>query len=353
MGDSAALRYTGFVNASTVLTSRVKHLAREAGFHAAGIAPAEAIAPSWRERFEAWLRDGHAAGMDYLHRDPAQRYDPQKVLAEARSVIVLATSYAPAATDPEGDLAVARYARGRDYHKVLKKRAHQLCDRLRDERGDFLGRAFVDTGPLAEKSLAALAGLGWIGRNGLLIVPGLGSWVLLTEILCNLPLVPDAPHVGDCGTCRACRSACPTAALLGDGLIEANRCLSYRNKGGRSVSPEHWAAMGNRIFGCDACQDICPHNRDVPAGDPQLRYSDSHRPLMLADVLTWSEGDWDRATPGRAIRRAGYLPLLRHAVIAAGNARRGDLCEALQALARREPELGEAVAWALAQLARD
>lgn len=345
---AAGFRYTVRVQPSE-LTSRVKHLAVESGFHAVGIAPAEAIDVAWRQRFERWLESGHAGEMDYLHRDPCQRYDPRRVLAESRSVIVLATSYAPAPDDPVGDLAVARYARGRDYHKVLKKRAHQLCDRLCEVRPDFLGRAFVDTGPVAEKSLAVLAGLGWVGRNGLLIVPGLGSWVLLTEILCNLPLEPDVPHRGDCGHCRACLTACPTSALLGEGLIAAEQCLSYRNKGGRQLPREHWAAMGNRLFGCDACQDVCPHNRDVPPGEPQLRSSADYPPLMLADVLAWSEADFDLATRGRPVRRAGYLPLLRHAVIAAGNTGRRDLQAALECLRHRQPELQDAIEWARQQ----
>ncbi len=349
---AAGFGYTVGVQPSEV-TLRVKRLSLEGGFQAVGIAPATAIDAAWRQRFEQWLESGHAGEMDYLHRDSIQRYDPRRVLAECRSVIVLATSYAPSPDDPTGDLAVARYARGRDYHKVLKKRAHQLCDRLREAWPEFIGRAFVDTGPVAEKSLAVLAGLGWVGRNGLLIVPGLGSWVLLTEILCNLPLMPDAPHTGNCGPCRACLAACPTSALLGDGLIAAQRCLSYRNKGGRQLPREQWTAMGNRLFGCDACQEVCPHNRDVPPGDPQLRSSEDSPPLMLAEVLNWSEADFDLLTRGRPIRRAGYLPLLRHAVIAGGNTGRQDVQAVLEDLRRRRPELQDVIDWAQQQSRRE
>ncbi|MBS3821940.1 MAG: tRNA epoxyqueuosine(34) reductase QueG [Planctomycetes bacterium] len=335
------------------LTLRVKHLAAEFGFATAGIAPATAVDGTWRQRFEQWLAEGHAAAMDYMHRDPARRFDPQRVVDEARSVIVLATSYAPDPNDPVGDIDIARYARGRDYHKVLKKRAHALCDRLRDMAPDFAGRAFVDSAPVAEKSLAVLAGLGWIGRNGLLIVAGLGSYVLLTEIVCNLPLTPDAPSGGSCGPCRACIDVCPTAALLGDGLLNVRRCLSYRNKGGRSLPREYWPAAGVRVFGCDACQEVCPHNIDVPPGDPQLRSSPGRRALQLADLLAWSEKDFNAATRGSPVRRAGYDALMLHAVVAAGNARRTDLRGRLEALGRDRPALAEAVAWALARIEGD
>ena len=299
------------------LTKIVKDLAAEVGFHRAGVAPAEAI-----ERFETfrqWLHRGWHAEMAYMARHQAKRRDPRRLVPGARSVLSLAVGYAPPPQSRRETHHLAPCARGRDYHKVLKRRCHALMDRIRQIEPSFAGRAFVDTGPVMERTLAAAAGLGWIGRNGCLLVPGLGSYVLLAEIISNLPLQPDGPIPTECLDCRKCVATCPTAALDGCGLLDARKCVSYLTIEHRGpIDPALWPAMGTTVFGCDICQAVCPHNRHLPPGDDDLLPTDPAS-LDLADILSWTQDDWDRATRGRALRRARWPMLLRNALIAAGN----------------------------------
>jgi epoxyqueuosine reductase len=333
------------------LTAAVKRLALEAGFHRVGVAPAGPVPRA--EAFDAWLSRGWHAGMAYMARNREKRRRPDRLVAGARSVICLAVSYAPAdeaapaaADDPRA--FIARYARGRDYHKLLKQRCRRLIERIRRLAPRFEGRAFVDSAPVMERGLAAAAGVGWIGRNGMLIVPGLGSYVVLAEIVCSLPLRADGPLEGGCGDCGRCVAACPTGAIMADGLVDARRCLSYLTVECRGpVGRAYWPAVGRRLFGCDTCQEACPHNRGVPAGDEALRAA---APPALADVLAWSEADWDAATRGSAVRRATYEMLLRNACLAAGNTGDESLRPPLEALRQRVPRLAEEADWALARL---
>lgn len=298
-------------------TSLVKTIALEAGFARVGIAPAGPVNQQDALRFTEWIAAGRHGSMDYLARNVEQRLNPALLVEGARSVICLAAPYAPAAADPQPLAPLARSSRGRDYHKVLKRRAQALCDRLREVAPEFVGRAFVDTAPLLERSLAAAAGLGWIGWNRCLVAPGLGSYVLLCEIVCNLELEADGPAASQCGDCGACIRACPTGALSEEGL-DARRCVSYLTIEHRGdIEPELASRMGCRLIGCDACQEACPHNRDVPAGEPALRASQP--PLggaTLADVLAWTAEEWDAATRGSASRRATHEMFVRNAKIA-------------------------------------
>ena len=300
------------------ITAEVKKLAMDAGFARVGIASVDANLHA--ERFRAWLASGYHADMAYMGRNVEKRLAPALLVDGARSVICLAVGYA-GQDRPAGGVLVARYARGRDYHKVLKKRCRRLMDQIRGIAGEFEGRAFVDSGPVAERALAAAAGLGWIGRNGCLVVPGLGSYVLLCEIVCNLSLVPDGPIASQCEDCGACVSACPTGAIMEEGLVDCRRCISYltiENRG--EIAPDLRPLMGPRVFGCDTCQEACPHNRDLPAGDPEL--AATGQPLggaSIAEILTWRPDDWDRATRGSSTRRATYEMFLRNARIAAAN----------------------------------
>jgi len=206
-----------------------------------------------------------------------------------------------------------------------------------------------------ERSLAAAAGLGWIGRNCCLVVPGLGSYVLLCEIVCNLPLAPDEPIAGRCDDCGACVGACPTGALTDAGL-DARRCVSYLTvEHAGPIAPDLWPHMGTCLVGCDACQAACPHNQAVPPGEAELRASTP--PLGgagLADVLAWTPADWDAATRGSAARRVRYDAMLRNAVIAAGNAagtgQAPSLIAPLRRLLASRGELRAAVEWALGRL---
>lgn len=296
------------------LTQVVKAMARAAGFAAVGVA--DVRAPLRPDLFGQWLERGWAGQMDYMARHVERRCRPALLVEGARNVICLAVGYAPAG---EGGGLIARYARGRDYHKLLKRRCHKLMDRLREMESTFEGRAFVDSGPIPERSLAAAAGVGWIGRNGCLFVPGLGSYVLLCEIVCNLDLVPDTPIDSRCTGCDKCIRACPTGAIADPPLMDSTRCISYLTIEHEEEIPEElWLKIGHRVFGCDACQEACPHNRGVPAGDAEF-LSPTQGDLgekSLAEILAWSPEDWDAATRGSAARRARHAMWIRNAKIA-------------------------------------
>jgi epoxyqueuosine reductase len=322
-------------------TFRIKSVAKEAGFSAVGIAPATAV--DGEARYRAWLAAGKHAGMEYMARNVDVRFHPEKLLPGAKSVICLAVGYAPSAVfldvDCEGDAFIARYARGRDYHKVLKRQCAKLMAAISATEPEFSGRAFVDAGPIAERSLAARAGLGFIGGNGCLIVPGLGSYVLLCEIVCNLPLAPDSPMTNSCGDCRACIDACPNAAIGDDATVDAPRCLSYLTIEHRGeIAQEFHERMGLRVFGCDACQEVCPHNASLPAGDVELVAPREIAKLSLAEMLAMTSEDFDAVSRGSAVRRCGHEGLLRNAIIAAGNSGDGKLIEWLERLAVQRPE---------------
>jgi epoxyqueuosine reductase len=303
------------------ITSTAKALALEAGFARVGIASAGPVAHA--EAFERWLAGGLYADMRYMARNVAMRLRPDLLVPGARSVLCLAVGYAPSGEDDRRGRLVARFARGRDYHKVLKRRCIRLMDRLRERFPDFAGRAFVDSGPVMERSLAAAAGVGWIGANGCLVAPGLGSYVLLCEIISNLPLEPDGPIPSQCSNCGRCVNACPTGALVGDGLVDARLCISYQTIENRGEIPAHLRPLiGGRIFGCDACQEACPFNKGLPPGDAELV---GRGPVLGGagpeEILRWTEAEWDAATRGRALRRATCEMFRRNAAIAAGNIR--------------------------------
>jgi len=340
-----------FMTDPAELKALIVRLAGELGFARVGIAPAGPAREA--PRFREFLAAGCHAGMAYLARDPEKRCDARNALDGAASVICLAGSYAPRPKDAAGG-HVARYARGRDYHRLLRRRCKQLIAELSKAEPNLAGRICVDTAALLERDLAAAAGLGWIGRNGCLVDRRLGSYLLLAEIVTNLPLAPDEPVKNRCGACRACVDACPTAAIREDGLVDARRCISYLTIEHRGMIPvEFRAAMGQNLFGCDICQEVCPWNRRVPAGEAELRGPTELAETPLAAVLNWSEPDWDRATRGTAARRAKYDVLLRNAAIAAGNAGDPTSKAVLTRLAgRRVPLVAEAARWALARIAQ-
>jgi epoxyqueuosine reductase len=355
------------------ITASVKSLAMAQGFARVGITSAGDVADG--PRFTEWLRLGRHASMSYLARNVELRLRPDRLVPGARSVICLAAEYPSAGAEGGaggGGGLVARYARGRDYHKVLKRRCHGLIDSIRRIEPAFGGKAFVDSGPVLERSLAAAAGVGWIGRNCCLVAPGMGSYLLLCEIVCNLPLRPDGPLAeGGCTGCDACVRACPTGALTGDGL-DARRCVSYLTVEHRgAIDPALWAGMGRRLVGCDACQEACPHNRPTPTGGADLRAEHVELPgtvrrepvpffqaAGLADILRWTAEDWDLATRGSAARRVRFDDMIRNAVIAAGNSggldesqsQTADLLSALRALEAGRPELQNLIRCAIGRL---
>ncbi len=296
------------------LSALIKQLARAAGFDRCGIASAE---PLGRGDFlRDWLAAGHAGSMDYLARNTEQRNDPALLLDGARSVICLAADYRDAGPDdtqpvPPAHGYVARYARGRDYHKVLRKRAWRLVDTLREELGDakFDARVCVDTAPLLERELARRAGLGWVGKNTMVIDPSGGSYFFLAEVITTLEIAADAPIEDHCGRCRRCLDACPTAAFPEPGVMDASRCISYLTIERKDDIPDELAnAVGPHLFGCDICQAVCPFNERFAAvaDDPELVGPEAAERghVDLQPVLDWDREQWLDALRGRAAKRA-------------------------------------------------
>jgi len=309
-------------------------LAYSLGFARAGSCPAK---PSrWGDALQRWLDQGKHGSMAYLAEHIDVRLDPAKLLDNARSVVMVADQYASRldAPDPPSPTRgrIARYARGRDYHKVIKKRLHRLCDALRVHHPDATFRAFTDTAPVLERELATLCGLGWVAKHTLIIHPRLGSYLLLGGIVTSLQLHPDqrqsrsgADLVADhCGTCTRCIDACPTSCIT-PYSVDASRCISYLTIERRlPIDPSFHHAIGNRIFGCDVCQEVCPHNAPVPAArDAGDRIHPDYAPrrdsLDLLEVLSWTEEDRRRTIAGTAMTRATLAMFRRNALIAAGN----------------------------------
>lgn len=339
------------------LATAIEQMAREEGFARTGVAPAGAVGRY--DLFMRWLGRGCHAGMEYMGRNLPQRQRPDVLVEGAKSVICLAVGYAP---PPRGESAgacagemVARYARGRDYHKVLRERCKRLMDRIQQVEPSFRGRAFVDSAPIMERALAVAGGLGWIGENGCLIVPGLGSYVVLCEIVSNLQLPPAEALANRCDNCGRCAAACPTGAILADGLVDCRRCVSYLTIEHRGlIEPEHWRRIGTRVFGCDACQEACPFNEGVPAGDRELTGGGlALGGAGIGQILAWKADDWDAATRGSATRRADCEMFVRNAVIAAGNSGDGRLVEPLTALRMDGRQDMDMIDWALDRLKND
>lgn len=349
---------------SVVDRERVKALARSLGFDLAGVAPA--APPPHAERLADWLARGYAGEMAWLERRAAERADPRLVFPAARSVLVVALVYdpGPRIETPPGHGDVARYAGGDDYHDVLRERLDALGVALEAlfER-KVAARAYVDTGPLLERPLAAAAGLGWIGKNTLLLHPTLGSYLFLGVLLQDLPLPPDDPEPDHCGTCQACLDACPTDAFVEPGVLDARRCLSYTTIELRGPIPEALrAAQGAHVFGCDVCQEVCPWNRRerrvLPADPHGLRARLAARAAWRAPSLAWllalEEDAWRGATRRTALRRTKHRFLLRNALVAAGNAGDPTLApHVARHTASGDPVVSEHARWALARLRGD
>ena len=315
--------------APQTLADRVKALALGVGFDLAGIAPADPVPESGFLR--EWLARGYDGEMAYIGRHVAERLDPRRVLPGARSIVVVGLVYDPGArpAGAPGSAEIARYAGGDDYHDVLLDRLRALASGLEAwVEAPVATRCYVDTGPVLERVAAAYAGLGWIGKNTCLIHPRLGSYVFLGVLLTDLELTPDRREPDHCGTCRACLDACPTDAFPEPYVLDATRCISYTTIELRgAIDPGLRDAHGDRVFGCDVCQEVCPWNlrerREVPPDPLGLRARLSPRPEWLRPTLAWilslDEGAWRAARRRTALRRDKRRGLLRNALIAAGN----------------------------------
>ncbi len=338
------------------LPRQIKSWGRALGFAAVGISDI-ALAEHER-RLSAWLAAGHHGQMDYMARHGRKRSRPAELCPGTLSVIAARMDYYPATGCRPQDVLrdptlgyISRYALGRDYHKVLRRRLQRLAAQIAAQIGPFGYRVFVDTAPVLEKALAATAGLGWIGKHTNLLTRGAGSWFFLGEIYTDLPLPTERIDPNHCGRCQACLTICPTQAILAPYQLDARRCISYLTLELHAPIPvELRPLLGNRIYGCDDCQLVCPWNRFAKVaqeGDFSPRHGLDAPPLL--DLFAWDEGEFLRYTEGSAIRRIGHECWLRNIAVALGNAPPDPAIRtALQGRGSHpSPLVREHVAWAL------
>ena len=306
------------------LAQRIKAWGLELGFQAVGIADADLSAAE--PRLLEWLGRGWHGEMEYMARHGALRARPAALVPGTARVISCRMDYLAgdaAGIQADGDQAVvARYARGRDYHKVLRSRLQKLCDRIVGEVGPFHYRAFSDSAPVMEVELAANAGIGWRGKHTLLLDRDAGSWFFLGEVFVALPLPADAPAKAHCGTCERCIDVCPTRALRGPYQLDARRCISYLTIEHKSAIPEELRPLiGNRVYGCDDCQAVCPWNRFArPTGEEDFQTRNGLDRATLVELFSWTEQEFDERLRGSPIRRIGYERWLRNLAVGLGNA---------------------------------
>jgi epoxyqueuosine reductase len=344
----------------SVTAAHIKSLARECGFELAGIASADPL-PFDSRRYLDWVDRGMAGAMGYLtDRRAAIRTDPKLLLAGARSIICVAKLYnsphprsiemTDDGTREDGRGWISRYAWGDDYHGVLRRGLEEMAARLGE---DHEYKICVDTAPLLERSYARQAGLGWIGKNTCLINQEIGSWIFLGEILTSLEIKPDAPPPDRCGTCTRCIDACPTQAIARNGYeMDARRCIAYFTIELRGAAPEEMrAGIGQQVFGCDICQDVCPWNTHAPVSE-DAAFQPRHFAPRLEELAGMTEEDFRPHFQGSPIQRAKYAGLLRNVAIAMGNSGLEKFRAPLERLAAFDnPLVAEQARWALLQLA--
>ncbi|HEY6450995.1 MAG TPA: tRNA epoxyqueuosine(34) reductase QueG [Steroidobacteraceae bacterium] len=338
------------------LRGPIEAAARRLGFDAIGIAEIELSADE--RRLEEWLARGWHGQMHYMARHGRRRSRPSELLPGTVRVISARMNYWPAAAHPAAEVLshtemayVSRYALGRDYHKLMRKALRALAKTIAQLAGPHGYRVFADSAPVLEKALARNAGLGWIGKHTNLIAREAGSWFFLGEIFTDLPLPADAPASAHCGSCTACMPACPTGAIVAPYRLDARRCISYLTIELEGPIPaELRAAMGNRIYGCDDCQLVCPWNKFArAAAQPDFRVRHGLDAPRLAELFGWSAAQFDERMRGSAIYRIGYARWLRNIAVALGNA--PGTAAVLAALQQRREDpsalVREHVQWAL------
>jgi epoxyqueuosine reductase len=346
------------------LTARIRAKARDLGFDAVGVAPAHASAHG--ASYERWIGEGFHGEMGYLAREDAvaKRKDPAVLVPGARSAVVVALEYFNPEADPGGTAdpsrgVVARYARNLDYHEVMKERLIGLQEWINAELLPVSGRAYVDTGALLERELASRAGLGWFGRNTMLIQPRRGSFYFLGVLLLDVELEYDEPFAKEhCGRCSRCVDACPTGALLGRDesgapRMDARRCISYLTIELKGAIPRELRPLiGNRVYGCDICQEVCPWNRfSEPTRDEALLAREGLDGPSLLEWMGMSQEEFSRRFKGSPIKRAKRRGLLRNVAVALGNWGSPEAVPALAAaLNDEEPLVRGHAAWALGRI---
>ncbi len=349
------------------LKESIKSKSKQLGFILAGVTSSEP--PAHYAFFQSWLNDGNHADMQYLVNE--KRADPKLILPECKSILVLALPYAPipAAGRVGGDIQnqlnlnspkppyrnhefkVASYALGDDYHDIIPPKLKEIVEFIEEQLGHPIpNRYYTDTGPILERELAQRAGLGWIGKNSMLIHPQAGSTFLLAEILLGIELEPDAPITDHCGTCTRCLDACPTQCILPNRTIDSRRCISYLTIENKNEIPKDLRPlMGNWVFGCDICQQVCPWNRFSAPADSSLQPK-TPRLISPADILI-SPAGFNQRFKHSPIKRAKRRGLLRNLAVAIGNnENKEDLLILEKALQDDEPLVREHAAWAKEQL---
>ena len=300
---------------------QIKEEARKLGFDGCGISKAQ-----WLEKdavyLEHWLKQHYHAGMVYMENHVEKRTDPTKLVRDAQSVISVLMNYFPVATqtDPEAPV-VSKYAYGRDYHDVLRKKLRLLMQFIDTRIAPVNGRAFVDSAPILEKAWAARAGLGWIGKNSCLISPKIGSFCFLGQIIIDLPFQTDSPLPDGCGSCTRCLDACPTRAIVAPRILDAGRCISYltiEHKG--PISEKFQGRFANRVFGCDICQDVCPWNRKT-VGNQEMDFTPTTEMLSMTrkDWHSLNSGQFNRLFRYSALKRTSFDGLKRNLEFLSGN----------------------------------
>lgn len=316
------------------LLQQITTWSEELGFQQLGVTDIDLAV--YEKHLNDWLAAGLHGDMDYMVKHGSKRSHPEELVPGTRRVISVRMDYMPPDCELSGSVLenpqlgfISRYALGRDYHKVMRKRLQKLADNIRTHTGEFGYRVFVDSAPVLEKALAEKSGLGWIGKHSNLINQNAGSWFFLGEIYTDLPLPLPLPDIATdrtvenhCGTCTACLDICPTKAIIAPFQVDARRCISYLTiELHGSIPVEFRKAMGNRVYGCDDCQLCCPWNRFAKATGEHDFFT--RHPLDSPDLLelfSWSEDEFLRNTEGSAIRRIGYIRWLRNVAVALGNA---------------------------------
>jgi epoxyqueuosine reductase len=338
------------------IAQQIKDWGRELGFQQTGIAGTNLRQAE--TQLAAWLALGRHGEMGYMARHGSRRSRPEELVPGTLRVVSVRMDYLPqppeqmqaALADPTAAF-VSRYALGRDYHKVLRRRLQRLAERIAGALGSFGYRVFVDSAPVLEKPLAQQAGLGWIGKHTNLINARAGSWFFLGELYVDLPLPVDRPAADHCGTCRACLDACPTGAIVAPYELDARLCISYLTIELKGPIPVPLRALiGNRIYGCDDCQLVCPWNRFARlTAEADFLPRNGLDTATLIGLFAWNEAEFLTRTEGSAIRRVGYLTWLRNLAVALGNAPTSTAV--LDALRARQhhpsPLVRDHVSWAL------
>ena len=352
-----ALECTGAVSSpgagtGAALKGRLAVEARALGFARLGVAAAGALGDEGR-KLRAWLAQGRHGVLGYMERTAEVRIDPTHVgmLSEARSIVVLATPYGAVPGPDLGPGRIARYARGRDYHNVLYRRLRKLARLLRAE--GYVVRAAVDSMPVFERAWAQRAGLGFVGKNCCLIVPGLGSHLFLSALVTTAELPPDAPMTPRCGRCTACLQGCPTAAFAGPGQLDARRCISYHTIEHQDTVPEALRpGMNDWLFGCDACQDVCPYNHSARLPEGDEAFAGSSPLTSAAELLQLTDEGVAARFAGSPLRRAGRVGLARNAAHVLGNRGSRRHLPLLQQSAASDPSpvVRESARWAVGRI---